>query len=187
VRELVADDQQQQRLESKIRDLAWERGDVSGAQRAELLGHPASMVMLTGEAGVGKHAVARHLELRLATGGKHAYLLDGKNVFLGVDADMHLDDRAELVRRFGEVAHILLDAGLIVISTTNVIGLADHTRIQTQIAPVPMFIVHVGPAEHGLPEGADLRLDPRADVDAAVDAIVAELSRRGRLALGNAG
>jgi bifunctional enzyme CysN/CysC len=181
VRELVADDQQQQRLESKIRDLEWERGDVTGAQRADLLGHPASMVMFTGEAGVGKHAVARALESRIATGGSHAYLLDGKNVFLGVDADMHLDDRAELVRRFGEVAHILLDAGLIVVSTTNVIGLADHTRIQTQIAPVPMFIVHIGPAEAGLPEHADLRFDVDVEPPVAVEAILEELERRGRL------
>lgn len=181
VRELVADAQSQQRLESKIRDLAWVRGDVTGDQRAYLLGHRASMVMFTGEAGVGKHAVARRLERALATTGKHAYLLDGKNVFLGVDADMHLDDRAELVRRYGEVAHILLDAGLIVISTTNVIGLADHTRIQTQISPVPMFIVHIGPEGEATPEGADLRFDPQVDPDEAAQAILGVLRDRGRL------
>src|SRR5690606_18283935 len=152
------------------------RGDITVAERAELAGHMASMVMLTGEVGAGKHSLARALEARLVRAGHHAYLLDGKNVVLGVDADISFDDIDELVRRFGEVAHILLDAGNLVISTTNVIGLADHLTLQARIAPFKMFIVHLGSEAEGLPEGADLRIDPhpQLDVGAAVDAIIAE-------------
>jgi len=181
VREIVSDDLAQRRLESRIRELAWVRGDITPAQRAEIKGHPASMIMLTGDAGAGKAEIARALEASLVRGSHHAYLLDGKNVVLGVDADIDFDDIDELVRRYGEVAHILLDAGNLVISTTNVIGLAEHAALATLVAPFPMLVIHLGPEAEGLPEGADLRLDPEVEVDAAVAAITAELARRGRL------
>jgi bifunctional enzyme CysN/CysC len=180
IREIVPDDQHALRLHSKLRDIDWVRGEITPAQRAEVNGHPASMVMFTGEFGVGKHEAARALEVALVGSGHRAYLLDGKNVYLGVDADIEFDDRAEFVRRFGEVAHLLLDAGTLVVSTTNVIGLADHGVIGTLISPFKMFIVHVGP-EDEVPEGADVRLDPGCEPAAAVQSILAELASRGRL------
>jgi bifunctional enzyme CysN/CysC len=181
VRELVPDQVQADRLEARIRDLAWFRGDITPGQRAEIKGHPASMVMLTGEAGTGKHPVARALEAQLIKTSHHAYLLDGQNVVLGEGSDIAFDDLEELVRRFGEIVHILLDAGNLVISTTNVINLQDHLEIATRIAPFKMFIVHLGPEAEGLPEGADLRLDPGVDPDEATRTILAELARRGRV------
>lgn len=181
VRELVPDENHQLRLESRIRDIAWVRGDITVAQRAELMGHPASMVMFTGDAGVGKHAIARVLERTLVEDGVHAYLLDGKNVFLGVDSDIDLDDRDALVRRFGEVVYLFLDAGTVVVSTTNVIGLSDHRTLQTVVAPFKMLVVHLGPEADGTPEGADLRLDPGADPTEAVTRIKALLAQRSRL------
>jgi bifunctional enzyme CysN/CysC len=175
VREALPDELEQRRLERQLRDMAWVRGDITPAMRAELNGHNAAMVMFTGAADAGKPPIARALELALVQAGNHAYLLDGQNVFLGVDADIAFDDVDELVRRFGEVANILLDAGNIVISTTNVIGLADHRQIETQIDPFPMFLVHVGPEAEGLPTGADLRLDAFADPQDAVRQILAAL------------
>jgi bifunctional enzyme CysN/CysC len=181
VREAVKDEAAGRRLENRIRGMEWVRGDITPEQRTELNGHPASMVMFTGDANTGKHQVARALESALVRSGHSAYLLDGKNVVLGVDADIAFDDIDELVRRFGEVAYMLLDAGQLVISTTNVIGLTDHLVLQTQISPFQMFIVHIGPEAEGLPEGADIRLNPRPDVDSAVATIVAELGHRGLL------
>ena len=183
VRDLISDSLSQQRLETRIREIGWVRGDVTRSMRAEQSGHPASMVMFTGNTGTGKHMVARALEKRLVASGHRAYLLDGRNVVLGVDADISFDDIGELVRRFGEVAHILMDAGNLVISTTNVIGLADHLALQTLITPFSMFIVHMGPEAEGLPDGADLRLDPQPDLsdDRLLEPIVAALGERGRL------
>ena len=183
VREVVSDRLEQRRLESRIREIEWVRGDISPEQRAHYAGHPASMVMLTGATGTGKHRIGRALESALVHRGHRAYLLDGKNVVLGVDADLAFDDIEELVRSFGEVAHLLLDAGNLVISTTNVIGLSDHLAIKTQIAPFDMFVVHLGPEAEGLPEGADMRLDPNPDGphDREVNQITAELRERGRL------
>ncbi|HWN69953.1 MAG TPA: adenylyl-sulfate kinase, partial [Haliangium sp.] len=181
VRASVTDEAAPQRLENRIRGMEWARGDIAPEQRAEINGHPSSMVMFTGDANTGKHMVARALESALVHTGHNAYLLDGKNVVLGVDADIAFDDIDELVRRFGEVAYILLDAGHVVISTTNVIGLTNHLVLQTTISPFQMFVVHIGPDAEGLPAGADMRLDPRPAVDGAVAAIVAELERRGLL------
>lgn len=181
VRELVPDDEHELRQQSRIRDIEWVRGDITPGQRAVVNGHPATLVMVTGDAGVGKHALARALESRLVHSGHRAYLLDGKNVFLGVDSDMALDDRDELVRRFGEVAHLLLDAGLLVISTTNVIGLADHGVIETLVAPIPVFTVHLGSDASTAGATADLRFGPGEVGDGAVDGILGELRRRERL------
>src|SRR5690606_26452939 len=126
VREAVADELGQRRLERQLRDRDWVRGDITPERRAELNGHPASVVMITGEPGTGKCDLARELERLLVEAQHNAYLLNGKNVVLGVDADIDLDDIGELVRRFGEVVHLLCDAGLLVITTTNVIGLQEH-------------------------------------------------------------
>ena len=102
----------------------------------------------------------------------------GAQEALGIDADIAFDDIDELVRRFGEVANILLDAGLLVISTTNVIGLADHRQIETQIAPAPMFLVHVGSEAEGLPEGADVLIEPTMAPAKAVEVILAAFSQQ---------
>jgi bifunctional enzyme CysN/CysC len=179
IRSAITDTVHQRRLESKIRDLHWVRGDVTVANRAEVNGHAASMVMLTGETGTGKHAIARVLEKELVDCGHNAYLLDGKNVYLGVDQDIAFDDIEELVRRFGEVAHLMLDAGLLVVSTTNVIGLGDHLQLATQIAPFRMFVVHLGP--EGSQNGADMRFDPNTNPEGAAAEILDELAMRSRL------
>jgi bifunctional enzyme CysN/CysC len=181
VRQLVVDDLQQRRLESRLRDRDWERGDIGPDRRAELAGHPASMVMLTGATGTGKTAIARALERRLVESGHRAYLLNGKNLVLGVDADIELDNVDELVRRFGEVAHLLLDAGLLVVSTTNFIGPRDHRAITTQVEPFPTFVVHLGSEAEGAPEATDLVVEPDADPAATAGRILRALARRRRL------
>ena len=96
--------------------------------------------------------------------------------FVGIDADIAFDDIDELVRRFGEVANILLDAGLIVVSTTNVIGLGDYRQIETQIEPAPMFLIHVGSEAEGIPDGADVLVEAGVDPASAVETILAALS-----------
>ena len=181
VRAKIADELDTRRLGSKIRDLEWVRGDVMPSTRALRNGHPASMIMLTGDSGSGKHAIARELERQLADAGHQAYLLDGKNVFLGVDADIAFDDVEELVRRYGEVLHILLDAGLLVVSTTNVICLADHRVLQTLIAPVPMFVVQVGPLPAISSNGADLHVEANTTPKQATEQIHTALAALGRL------
>jgi hypothetical protein len=75
-------------------------------------------------------------------------MLDGTNVLLGVDQDLYWVDatQQELVRRFAEVAHLMLHAGLIVVSTTNAIGLADYGQVQALIPDFASVVIDVDPS-----------------------------------------
>ena len=102
--------------------------------------------MFVGKAGDRQARYARALERALFEAGRNVYMLDGKNVLLGVDHDLWVDAAlSELVRRFGEVVHLLLNAGLIVVSTTNAIGLADATAVQALIPDSPMLLIDIDP------------------------------------------
>src|SRR6188508_2435983 len=114
--------------------------------------------MFVGKAEKGKHEYARALERALFEAGRNVYMLDGKNVLLGIDHDLWVDAAlSELVRRFGEVVHLLLNAGLIVVSTTNAIGLADATAVQALIPDSPMLLVDVDPSDDST-QACELRI-----------------------------
>jgi bifunctional enzyme CysN/CysC len=103
-------------------------------------------------------------------------MLDGKNVLLGVDHDLWVDAaQSELVRRFGEVAHLLLSSGQLVVSTTNAIGLADAGAVQALIPDTPTILIDVDPSgDSHLPY--DLRIrgnEPEADVVTKVAELLA--------------
>jgi bifunctional enzyme CysN/CysC len=78
----------------------------------------AKVIWLTGLSGSGKSTIANLLEKRLHAQGAHAYVLDGDNLRMGLNVDLGFtpEDRAENVRRVSEVAKLMVDAGLIVIT-----------------------------------------------------------------------
>ncbi|KZX88682.1 adenylyl-sulfate kinase, partial [Alcanivorax sp. HI0013] len=75
-------------------------------------------IWLTGLSGAGKSTIANALEVALTEQGKHTYLLDGDNVRHGLNKNLGMsdDDRAENIRRVSEVAKLMVDAGLIVVT-----------------------------------------------------------------------
>jgi len=176
VREPVHDDLEAEREELRARESKWKGGDVTPVMRSELNGHPASMVFFTGKLKSGKRRHARALEVELMRSGHRAYYLDGRNI--SIDATHELEEQ---VGAFGEISHLLLDAGLIVLSTSNVIGLGDEGHLLNRVSPYDMFVVHMGPEAEGIPEGADMRFSPNSDTGPNIEAIMAELRRRGRL------
>ncbi|MBC8133921.1 MAG: adenylyl-sulfate kinase [Deltaproteobacteria bacterium] len=169
---LESDEQDDLRAEARRRDFNWVKGAVSAAERAEKQGHRAALVMFVGKAGTGKHRYGRALEKALFDQKRSVYMLDGSNVLLGVDQDLVWVDatQAELVRRFGEVAHLLLDAGLIVVSTTNAIGLGDFGAVQALIPHAPSLVIEVDPGGTST-QSCDLRIrgnEPEAEVIAQI-------------------
>jgi bifunctional enzyme CysN/CysC len=180
----VADAQDDLRAEARLRDFNWVKGGVAPSERAARYGHRSALIMFVGKAGVGKQRYARQLEKALFGRGRQSYMLDGTNVLLGVDHDLSIDTaRAELVRRFGEVAHILLDAGMLVVSTTNAIGLADHSAVQALIGDTPSVVVEVDPGGASTAP-CDLRIrgnEPEAQV---VEGVIDLLCKRRILAEG---
>jgi bifunctional enzyme CysN/CysC len=177
------DDGEDMRAEARLRDFNWVPGGVLAAERVERHGHGPALIMFVGKAGTGKHRYARAVEKALFAQGRHAYMLDGTNILLGVDQDLVWVDatQQELVRRFGEVAHILLDAGLIVVSTTNAIGLADYGQVQALIPDTPSLVVEVDPSGAST-QACDLRVTGHESDDDVVAQVTALLTERLRLA-----
>lgn len=91
---------------------------VSRERRHEIKGHTGGIFWFTGLSGAGKSTLAMAVEEELTRRGYHTYVLDGDNVRHGLNADLGFspEDRAENIRRIGEVASLMADAGLIVIS-----------------------------------------------------------------------
>lgn len=168
------DDQETLRAEAQLRDFHWVRGGVSGEERSERYKHRPALLMFMGKANVGKHKLARAVERTLFAKGVAAYMLDGTNVLLGVDSDLVWvsTTQQELVRRFAEVAHILLDSGQLVVSTTNAIGLADLSAVQALIPDFPIIAIEVSDSPSSA--YADLRVSGK-DKDADVIARVSDL------------
>jgi bifunctional enzyme CysN/CysC len=92
--------------------------DVTREARAALKGQKARLLWFTGLSGAGKSTVANLVEKKLHALGRHSFLLDGDNVRLGLNRDLGFSDadRAENIRRVGETAKLMLDAGLIVLA-----------------------------------------------------------------------
>jgi bifunctional enzyme CysN/CysC len=95
----------------------WQALEVTKIARAEIKHQQARCLWFTGLSGSGKSTIANLLEKRLHVDGKHTYILDGDNVRHGLNRDLGFteEDRVENIRRVGEVAKLLVDAGLIVI------------------------------------------------------------------------
>jgi bifunctional enzyme CysN/CysC len=92
--------------------------DVDKSARAALKGQRPAVVWLTGLSGAGKSTIANLVEVRLLAQGRHSYLLDGDNVRHGLNRDLGFTeaDRVENIRRVAEVARLMVDAGLVVVT-----------------------------------------------------------------------
>ena len=91
---------------------------VTPAERALRNGHVGGVLWLTGLSGAGKSTLAMRLLRSLADRGRQAYVLDGDNIRHGLSRDLGFspEDRAENIRRTAEVARLLADAGIIVVT-----------------------------------------------------------------------
>jgi len=92
--------------------------DVDKSARASMKGQKPCVVWFTGLSGSGKSTIANIVEKKLAALGHHTYLLDGDNVRHGLNKDLGFTDadRVENIRRIGEVASLMADSGLIVLT-----------------------------------------------------------------------
>ncbi|WP_233962293.1 adenylyl-sulfate kinase [Pectobacterium versatile] len=99
-------------------NVVWHAHDVTRESRETLHGHQGVVIWFTGLSGSGKSTLAGALEKVLHQRGVSTYLLDGDNVRHGLCRDLGFtdDDRRENIRRVGEVAKLMVDAGLVVLT-----------------------------------------------------------------------
>ena len=104
--------------EVKSQNISWHSGQVTVEDRERLLKQRGCTIWLTGLSGSGKSTIAVEAEKQLVTSGHAAYVLDGDNVRQGLNKDLGFSpqDRTENIRRKAEVAKLLTDAGLIVLT-----------------------------------------------------------------------
>jgi bifunctional enzyme CysN/CysC len=119
--------------------------DVDKAARASLMGHKPVVLWFTGLSGAGKSTIANLVEKKLHAAGCHSYLLDGDNVRHGLNKDLGFTeaDRVENVRRVAEVAHLMVDAGLIVLTAFISPFRSERALARSLVEPGEFIEVHV--------------------------------------------
>ena len=105
--------------EQKATNVHWHGGEINRPERAQLLGHGGATLWFTGLSGSGKSTIAVGLEQALYQRGVLVYRLDGDNIRLGINKNLGFsaEDRAENIRRVGEVSKLFVDGGVIVLSS----------------------------------------------------------------------
>jgi bifunctional enzyme CysN/CysC len=133
--------------------------DVTRESRAAMKGQTPRLLWFTGLSGAGKSTIANLVEKKLHLAGRHTFLLDGDNVRLGLNRDLGFSDadRAENIRRVGETARLMLDAGLIVLAAFISPFRAERRLVREMLGEgefVEIFVdVPLGVAEDRDPKG----------------------------------
>jgi adenylylsulfate kinase len=133
--------------EQKATNITWHDGDITPEERHANLGQKGCTLWMTGLSASGKSTVAVALEQVLLQRGKHAYRLDGDNIRHGLNKNLGFsaDDRAENIRRIGQVTKLFADAGLISITSFISPYKADRDAVRALHAEagIPFFEVYV--------------------------------------------
>ncbi len=146
VREALADRQSEIREKVMLRNFKWEPSLIGPEQRAEKYSQRASLLLITGARETDRKSLGKELEARLFQDGRVVYFLGMASLLYGVDADLgrQVEHRMEHLRRLGEIANILLDAGALLIVTAQALTQEDLEVIKTTVDPERIEVVWVG-------------------------------------------
>lgn len=117
---------------SKINNTVWHHATVTRKRRERLNGHRSVVVWFTGLSGAGKSTIAHAVEEKLHQRGCRTYVFDGDNVRQGLCSDLGFskEDRAENIRRIGEMMKLFVDAGIIALAAFISPFSADREKVR---------------------------------------------------------
>jgi bifunctional enzyme CysN/CysC len=121
----------------RAQNIHWQATDITRDHHADLKNQKPAVLWMTGLSGSGKSTIANAVESRLARMNRHTFLLDGDNVRHGLNKDLGFTDadRIENIRRVGEVAKLMTDAGLIVITAFISPFRSERQMVRDMMAP----------------------------------------------------
>jgi adenylylsulfate kinase len=131
--------------EQKATNITWHEGSVTREERQKLLNQKGVTVWMTGLSASGKSTIACILEQMLLHKKKQAYRLDGDNIRMGLNKNLGFsaEDRAENIRRIGEVAKLFADAGVIAITSFISPYKKDRDAVRAGMKPGEFIEVYV--------------------------------------------
>lgn len=118
--------------EQKATNITWHEHHVGRDERFRLMGHKGAILWFTGLSGSGKSTIANTVDHMLYEMGKHSYVLDGDNIRHGLNKNLGFsaEDRAENIRRIGEVAKLFADAGILTLTAFISPYRADRDKVR---------------------------------------------------------
>ena len=134
----------------RSQNIHWQDTEVDRVRRAEMKSQKPVILWMTGLSGAGKSAIANAVEKRLASLNCHTFLLDGDNVRHGLNKDLGFTeaDRIENIRRVGEVAKLMTDAGLIVITAFISPFRSEREMVRQMVEPGEFIEVYIDTPLH---------------------------------------
>jgi bifunctional enzyme CysN/CysC len=129
----------------RSQNVHWQATDVTREKRADLKNQKPAVLWFTGLSGAGKSTIANLVEKKLARMNRHTFLLDGDNVRHGLNKDLGFTDadRVENIRRVGEVARLMTDAGLIVITAFISPFRSERDMVRAMMEAGEFFEIHI--------------------------------------------
>ena len=129
----------------RAQNIHWQATDIDRAHHANLKNQKPAVLWMTGLSGSGKSTIANAVEKKLARMNRHTFLLDGDNVRHGLNKDLGFTDadRIENIRRVGEVAKLMTDAGLIVITAFISPFRSERDMVRNMMQPGEFVEVHI--------------------------------------------
>lgn len=115
------------------------------SQREALHGHKSYLIWFTGLSGSGKSTLANLIEVELHKKGLSTYILDGDNIRRGINKNLSFnpEDRTENIRRIGEIANLMIDAGVITLAAFISPYIKDREGVMQLVGPENFIEIYV--------------------------------------------
>ncbi|MGE0816230.1 MAG: GTP-binding protein [Vicinamibacterales bacterium] len=179
VRESLPDREDWARSKVLLRNQKWESSLVAPERRAQRFSQRPMLLFVTGDRDIDRKGLAKELEAHLFAAGRNVYFVGMANMLYGVDADIDRTstNRAEHFRRLGELAHLMLDAGVLLIVSAAELTQDDLEIVKVSVPAERIATIWLGPSVT-TDIACDLLVTPTAEQN-AIDVVETMLQDRG--------